>query len=216
MEVKNSPNEKEPKERILEAAASLFATKGYAAVGVREIAELANVNVAMISYYFSGKSGILKEIILKYFDDVKSIFDKILSERPDPQEAVKNMVEELVSLMKNKTIFCKVAITEMPFNLPEFADFKAEVAKRHIEYVKQSFQLIELFFRDEKILSIVGPAAISLIFSHFLFSPFVKKVWNVELDDEYYKLYSETISTLLLDGINGLKNKFNNNTGDKQ
>ncbi|MCX7908189.1 MAG: TetR family transcriptional regulator [Ignavibacteria bacterium] len=202
--------EKEPKERILEAGALLFATKGYAAVGVREIAELAGVNVAMISYYFSGKAGILKEIILRYFDEVKGIYDKVLAQNIEPEIALKTIVKELVNLMKKKTIFCKVAITEMPFNLPEFMEFKAEVARRHIDYIKQGLQLIKLFVDDNRYNSIITPAAISLIFSHFLFGPFIQKVWNVELDENYYNLYSETISTLLLEGLTGLIKKLNN------
>lgn len=201
-------NEKEPKERILEAAASLFATKGYAAVGVREIAELADVNLSMISYYFQGKAGILKEIILRYFDEVKTIYDNVLSQNLDPTNALSKIVDELVKLMKEKTIFCKVAITEMPFNLPEFLDFKAEVARRHIEYVKQGLELIKLFVDDNKLSSIITPAALSLIFSHFLFAPFITKVWNVELNEDYYKLYSKTITIFLLDGLNGIIKEF--------
>ncbi len=200
--------EKEAKERILGAAASLFSSKGYAAVGVREIAELANVNVAMISYYFSGKAGILKEIVMRYFDHIKTIYDKVLSENLPPEESLNKIVTQLVELMKNKTIFCKVAITEMPFNLPEFADFKAEMARRHIDYIKQGLQLIQLFFEDQKLNSIITPAALSLIFSHFLFYPIITKVWEVKLDDEYYNLYSETITTFLLDGLHGVMQKF--------
>lgn len=197
-------NQKEPRERILEAGALLFAKKGYAAVSVREIAEAANVNVAMISYYFSGKAGVLKEIILRYFDDVQAIFDKIWSQKLSSEEALKTFVNELVDVMKTKTIFCKVAITEMPFNLPEFTEFKAEVARRHIEYIRQGLQLLKLFVEDERLNSIIAPAAISLIFSHFLFLPFIQKVWNIEINDEYYDLYAKTISTLLFDGLNGI------------
>lgn len=211
---KTEIKEKEPKERILEAGATLFATKGYAAVGVREIAELAGVNLAMISYYFQGKAGILKEIILRYFDEVKAIYDNVLTQNLEPTEALSKIVDEMVKLMKEKTIFCKVAITEMPFNLPEFLDFKAEVARRHIEYIKQALELIKLFVDDNKLGSIITPAAISLIFSHFLFAPFIKKVWNVELNEDYYELYSKTITTLLLNGLNGLIKEFNNQ-GDK-
>lgn len=199
--------EKEPKERILEAGATLFATKGYAAVGVREIAEMANVNVAMISYYFSGKIGILKEIIWRYFNEVKEIYERVLSQNLSSEETLKLVVNELVNLMKSKTIFCKVAITEMPFNVPEFAEFKAEMARLHIDYIKQGLQIFKLFVDDEKLNSIITPAAISLIFSHFLFAPFIQKVWNVELNDEYYDLYSQTISTLLQDGLNGVVKK---------
>ncbi|MEJ5287041.1 MAG: Transcriptional regulator, AcrR family [Candidatus Kapaibacterium sp.] len=208
---KDETQEKEPRERILEAAATLFSTKGYAAVGVREIAELANVNVAMISYYFSGKAGILKEIVLRYFDSIKAIYDKVLAENYPPETKLRKIVDELVELMKNKTIFCKVAITEMPFDLPEFADFKAEVARRHVEYIKLGLKVFEIFPENQKFSSIITPAALSLIFSHFLFYPIIPKVWQIEIDDEYYDLYSKTISTLLLDGLNGVMKQFINN-----
>ena len=54
---------KAAKQRIFEAALALFARKGYAAVGVREIAKHANVNISMINYYYGEKAGILKAII---------------------------------------------------------------------------------------------------------------------------------------------------------
>lgn len=209
--------DKDPRERILEAAATLFSTKGYAAVGVREIAELANVNLSMISYYFSGKAGIMKEIVLRYFDSIKEIYDKVLSENLQPEERIRKIVDELVELMKNKTIFCKVAITELPFDLPEFADFKAEVARRHIEYIKQGLQLLQIFPENQRLNSIIPPAALSLIFSHFLFYPIIPKVWQIQLDDEYYTLYSKIISTFLLKGLSGIMEQFsqNNTQGEK-
>ena len=41
-------SEQNTKQRILDIAIVLFAQKGYSAVGVREIAKEANVNVSMI------------------------------------------------------------------------------------------------------------------------------------------------------------------------
>ena len=57
----------DPKERIMVSAAKLFAQKGFAAVGVREIAKDANVNISMVSYYYNGKNELLKALIEKYF-----------------------------------------------------------------------------------------------------------------------------------------------------
>jgi len=55
--------EKEAKDRIFDAAKSLFARKGYAAVSVREIAKKAKVNISMLNYYYGGKIGILREVL---------------------------------------------------------------------------------------------------------------------------------------------------------
>ena len=59
---------KDAKQRIFDAAVTLFARKGYNAVGTREIVKKAGVNIAMINYYYGGKAGILKAIINEAYD----------------------------------------------------------------------------------------------------------------------------------------------------
>jgi AcrR family transcriptional regulator len=48
---------------IKAAAAKLFATRGYRATGVRDIADLAWCNQALVSYHFGGKGELYDEII---------------------------------------------------------------------------------------------------------------------------------------------------------
>lgn len=45
--------------RILEAARTVFAQRGYDAAGLREVAEVAQANLSLISRYFGGKEGLL-------------------------------------------------------------------------------------------------------------------------------------------------------------
>ncbi len=61
------------RDRIFNAAISLFAQKGYSAVGVRELATEAGVNISMISYYFGGKIGLLKDIIEQFYNEYSEI-----------------------------------------------------------------------------------------------------------------------------------------------
>jgi len=48
---------------IKAAGAELFATRGYRATGVRDIAELAQCNQALVSYHFGSKGGLYDEIL---------------------------------------------------------------------------------------------------------------------------------------------------------
>lgn len=48
---------------IQQVAAQLFASKGFSAVGVRDIAAAAGVNQAMVSYYFGSKGALYDEIL---------------------------------------------------------------------------------------------------------------------------------------------------------
>ncbi len=54
------------RQRILAAALSEFAEKGFAGARVRAIAERAGVNSQLISYYFGGKEGLYDEIMRRW------------------------------------------------------------------------------------------------------------------------------------------------------
>ncbi len=66
-----------PKEKILQTAVELFARKGFDGTSVDEIARLAQVNKAMIYYYFSSKDEIISFIIRKSIHDFNTIIDKM-------------------------------------------------------------------------------------------------------------------------------------------
>ncbi|WP_431212540.1 TetR family transcriptional regulator [Puia sp. P3] len=51
------------REHILTSAEKLFAEKGFDGTSVRDIAQLAGVNLAMISYYFGSKEKLLEALI---------------------------------------------------------------------------------------------------------------------------------------------------------
>ena len=51
------------REFILDAAERLFAEQGFEAVSVREISKAADINIAMVSYYFGSKEKLYEEVI---------------------------------------------------------------------------------------------------------------------------------------------------------
>ncbi len=71
--------EKSTMNRILDAAIPLFAMKGYAAVSVKELAEAAAVNIALISYYFGGKESLYVAALKTQFVIVADIMNEICS-----------------------------------------------------------------------------------------------------------------------------------------
>lgn len=56
------------KDKIIDAAAYLFHTKGFASTTVREIVNRAETNVSNIAYYFGNKAGLLEYLISSYFE----------------------------------------------------------------------------------------------------------------------------------------------------
>ncbi|WCN37036.1 forespore capture DNA-binding protein RefZ [Aneurinibacillus uraniidurans] len=64
--MKRSP--KHTKQKIVDAAAALFDSQGFDRTTVRQIACAADVNVALISYYFKHKQGLLEVIMMDYYE----------------------------------------------------------------------------------------------------------------------------------------------------
>lgn len=57
----------EASRNILRAAEELFASKGFAAVSVRDIAQLAEVNKALVFYYYENKATLLRKVLEQYY-----------------------------------------------------------------------------------------------------------------------------------------------------
>lgn len=66
------------KEKVMEAAADLFYHNGFHGTSVRDIAERANANVSLISYYFKSKQGLLESAVTSYYDEYLGIIEKQL------------------------------------------------------------------------------------------------------------------------------------------
>ena len=60
----------EPKRRLLEAAETLFADRGFDAVSVRDITKEAGANVAAVNYHFGGRDGLIGLVVLRYVTPV--------------------------------------------------------------------------------------------------------------------------------------------------
>ncbi len=69
----------EPRERILEAAAQVFAEKGFDGAGVDEIAQRAGVNKAMLYYHVGDKATLYGEVTSRFLEQVAGEIDRRLA-----------------------------------------------------------------------------------------------------------------------------------------
>jgi AcrR family transcriptional regulator len=63
--------DRETRDRLLNAAETLFADRGFKAVTVREICQAAHANVAAVNYHFGDKLGLYREVIQKAIDAMR-------------------------------------------------------------------------------------------------------------------------------------------------
>lgn len=93
-------------EDIVKAAAKLFAEQSYTMVGIRSIAKEAGVNSAMISYYFGGKQGLLREIFSRFKRLNRHVLETTLKASSSLEEMCRESVSlALESARKNRDIY---------------------------------------------------------------------------------------------------------------
>ncbi len=201
----NSPVE--PKQRILKAAISLFAQKGFAAVGVREIAKEANVNIAMISYYFEGKAGILKAVLEEFFERYSQMLREAVDEERPAEEGIRILIGHMVDFVRENTELAIVAYNELPLDLPELAELKVEKITQMIGIMSGLIKRFGLDPEDIYHLGMIGPSLISMVFMNFRIKSILKNVFKVKFDEAYYQDFKETIATLFLSGVQGIAAK---------
>jgi AcrR family transcriptional regulator len=87
-------------EKLKDAARVVFTRKGYAATKVRDIAAEANINLALVNYYFRSKQKlfelIMDETIQKLFDKIQKIIN---NESSTLIEKVENVADHYISLL---------------------------------------------------------------------------------------------------------------------
>jgi TetR/AcrR family transcriptional regulator len=97
---KNTKNDKSTDRKIIDAAVSLFAKKGFAAVSVKELAEAAGVNIALISYYFGGKENLYTTVLKMQFQLLSDLVDAVNDKNCSPIERIQAYVREVIILHK--------------------------------------------------------------------------------------------------------------------
>lgn len=127
---------------ILDIAEELIAKKGYEGTSVRDICSKANINVAMISYYFGSKEKMMSYLyqyrVLKTRENFSEFADTIKEGKPEMQ--MKEIVKYIVSQLFKYNYFHGFVTQELRHteNLKvELLDFYQLFVKKLDEVIKK-------------------------------------------------------------------------------
>lgn len=88
--------------KIFAAASKLFAAYSYEAVSVKDIAEMGEVNSALISYYFGGKSRLYQSVLLRQANIFVNTIAKISKLNLPPLAKIRKFMDDETDLqLKN-------------------------------------------------------------------------------------------------------------------
>lgn len=194
---------------IIQIAEKLFAENGFDGTSIRDISKVAQVNIAMISYYFGSKEKLLEDIIFYRTGTLKLQIENLFKEDLTPIDKIEKLIEIYISMLhQNKCIF-QIMNFEIS-NKKRIVDTQAFIAvkKKNFETIKKIIeegQNKNLFKKDINI-HLIGPTILGTYFHFYNNQPFFKELleFQTEKDLELYisneltKHIKQTIKSLLL------------------
>ncbi|MCP3738322.1 TetR/AcrR family transcriptional regulator [Rossellomorea sp. BNER] len=136
---------KEKERLIIETAMKLFATKGFNATSIQEIATECGISKGAFYLHFKSKEALLLSILKYYFNRIHTMINKIENEALDPRtQFMKQMQCQLIEIQKHKEfIIMQARENAIPFN-------------DEIEQLIHSMRLESNLFYTKSIMSIYG------------------------------------------------------------
>jgi AcrR family transcriptional regulator len=183
------------REQIFYAAAYLFARKSFDGTGIRDIANRAGVNSAMISYYFGGKMGLFIEIFQDFADILQGLGHKTLENNDTLDGFCNEAVASLVFLARQNRDVFMTGLNNMNAPIPEIQDIKESLDKNFLELNVKLEQKYGLALASNDVnLNIFGTATLAIIVSHFLLG-------GQDENEDFFAEYVKTVGGLLSRGI---------------
>jgi len=190
------------KDRIRHAAVFLFARHGFAGTGLRELAARAEVNLAMINYFFGSKRGLLKVILDGFFEEYLVIAREELVGEESLYTRLSRFINSAVRYFDSDQDLLLVTIAELPHDDPEIIEYKANWARQMAQILdKEVCKPLKRETGKEISATCVGPMLTSLMASRFLFSPMMERVRGDAGESVSIEAYIEILTSVFLQGL---------------
>ena len=100
-------------DRILDAATELFGARGFARTTIRQIAERARANSALIYYYFGSKTGLLEALVTRVHAAVHANLERSIAAEGTPQEKLERFIRLQVELLRRRSPLLRILLREL-------------------------------------------------------------------------------------------------------
>ncbi len=129
----------EKQNQILLTAEKLFANKGYDGTSIRDIAEEAGINIAMISYYFGSKEKLMQALFEERTSHIKLRIESLLKNTElTPFQKIEVLINDHVQKAVERQQFYKVMLCEQLLNKnPEISKLLLELKKQNADYMAE-------------------------------------------------------------------------------
>jgi len=176
---------------ILQVAEQLFAEEGFDGTSVRDIAKKANINIAMISYYFGSKEKLLEALVIYRIKAMSMHLENLYQENISPLDKIDKLIAYYIQRVhQNRSIYqilhFELSNNKREINLQAFTEVKKNNL-RFLENIIKEGQEQGVF--QTNINVVLLPTIIIGSYSHMHMNKvYYKEVLNLntEADFEHY------------------------------
>ena len=197
--------DKDVEGRILIAAKKVFQTKGMEGARMQEIADEANINKAMLHYYYRSKQQLFEAVFTQLFTLLAHQLNKTLNEDSSLEEKIRNFTSNYISFIAEHPYLPNFIIQEINRSpdfilkfrsfFPDLKKFKAQLEDRIPDEKIKSFTVEKLFIN-----------VLSLNVFPFLAKPLLKAFLQID-ENDFQQLMEQRKSEVAEIIINSIKHK---------
>jgi AcrR family transcriptional regulator len=125
--------------QIILTAEKLFSTRGFDGTSVRDIAQEAGVNLAMINYYFGSKEKLMQAVFEERTSDIRLRLEGLVKNQTlSPIDKVYELVDDYVNKVLQKQQFFRIMVCEqMMEKNPAIIKLLYDLKKGNAELVEE-------------------------------------------------------------------------------
>ncbi len=182
---------------ILQVAEQLFAEEGFDGTSVRDIAKKANVNIAMISYYFGSKEKMLEALVLNRIADMRLQLESLYNETLPPFEKVDKLIELYISrINKNRCIYqilhFEFSTKKRELNFDAFTEMKQQNFETFQNIINEGQKAGA--FQQNINVALLPPIIMGTYFQFHMNKPLYLKILNIKTEEEYNNYIATTLT----------------------
>lgn len=183
--------EQDSRAKLISAATLLFAEKGLAGVSIRELAEAAKVNSALISYYFNGKEGLYLAVLEELFSPAAKFLDAFSELKLDPVERLQYYARAVVAVHNKSPYLLRFAHNELANPTAALEIIVEKYISRLFGFVHKAFTdgIKEGYFNADLDPNYAAISLAGIMNFYFLVRPITARMLppNIEHDEKYVR-----------------------------
>ncbi|HET7658557.1 MAG TPA: forespore capture DNA-binding protein RefZ [Bacillales bacterium] len=178
------------KQKVIDSAVELFNAKGFDGTSVRDIAARAEVNVALISYYFGGKRALLENLMTSFYEGYISEIESSCEKLDDlsASEVLFEVIHRVLDYQQKHEQLARFAHREVTFDSTLVREVMTTYLMKEKYYYEKVFRMgiKRKEFHRRPIDFLVLQLRESLLMP-YLHPQYIREVYHLMPQEAYFK-----------------------------